>query len=62
MKNFIFFGIGFAIVPWVKRDGMIGCFSIFVGILFAIDCLAIVIWLYGKRLRLMDTKLKIFPF
>ncbi|KAJ9604691.1 hypothetical protein H2200_010805 [Cladophialophora chaetospira] len=62
MKNFIFFGIGFAVVPWVELNGLIAVSSILAEMLFVVDSLAIVVHMFGKPLRVRDGKLKIFPF
>ncbi|KAH8816731.1 major facilitator superfamily domain-containing protein [Xylogone sp. PMI_703] len=62
MKNFLYFGIGFGIEPWVEKDGLIAVFSIFAGIVFLFDVASVLVWYYGKRLRVKDTAKKIIPF
>jgi hypothetical protein len=62
MKNFIFFGIGFAVVPWIELDGLIAVSSILAGMLFFVDSFAILVYMFGKHLRVRDGQLKIFPF
>ena len=62
MKNFIFFGIGFSVVPWIQLDGLIAVSSILAGMLFFVDSLAVLVYIFGKRLRVRDGQLKIFPF
>lgn len=62
MKNLIFFGIGFAVVPWIELDGLIAVSSILAAMLVFVDSLAILIYFFGKRMRRRDGKLKIFPF
>jgi hypothetical protein len=61
-KNLIFFAIGFAIVPWVKQNGLIAVFCILAAILFVVDLGAVVVYLFGKRARARDGRLRIFPF
>lgn len=62
MKNFIFFGIGFAVVPWIELDGLIAVSSILAAMLVFVDSLVILIYFFGKRIKARDGKLKIFPF
>jgi len=61
-KNLIFFAIGFAVVPWVEQNGPITVFCILAAIVFVIDCGAVFLYVFGKRLRARDGRLKIFPF
>jgi hypothetical protein len=62
MKNFIFFGIGFAVVPWVELDGLIAVSSILAAMLMFVDSLAVLVYFCGKRMRARDARLKVFPF
>jgi hypothetical protein len=62
MKQFITFALGFGVQPWVNTDGLIAVFCIFAGLLVFVDLWAIFFYIYGKRLRARDAKLKIFLF
>ena len=56
------FAIGFAVVPWLEKDGLITVFCVLAALVFTIDASAVVIYLYGKRFRQRDARLKIFLF
>jgi hypothetical protein len=62
MKNFVYFGIGFGIEPWVERNGLIAVFCIFSALTFTFDASGIFVWYFGKRLRAKDTMKKIVTF
>lgn len=62
MKQFITFGLGFGVQPWVDRDGIIAVFCIFAGLIVLVDSCAIILYFYGQRLRGRDARLKLFIF
>jgi len=56
------FGIGFSVIPWVERAGLISVFCILAALVFVIDASAGLLYIFGKRLRARDGRLKIFVF
>ncbi|KIW67166.1 hypothetical protein, variant [Phialophora macrospora] len=61
-KNFVTFGVGFGTIPWYERDGPVTMFCILAALVIVIDAGAVLLYIYGKRLRHHDGQLKIFLF
>lgn len=61
-KNFVGFGIGFAAVPWLEKDGLLAMFCILAALVFVIDGSGIFVYFYGKRMRAWFSRKKIFIF
>ncbi|KAK6373736.1 hypothetical protein LTS17_008229 [Exophiala oligosperma] len=61
-KNLVSFAIGFAVVPWLEQNGVVTVFCILAALVLAIDAAVVTIYLYGKKLRQRDSRLKIFLF
>lgn len=61
-KNFVTFGVGFGIVPWVEKDGPVAMFCILAALIVVIDAGALPLYIYGKRLRQRDGQIRIFWF
>jgi hypothetical protein len=61
-KNFVTFSVGFGTIPWYERDGPVTMFCILAALVIVIDAGAVLLYLYGKRLRHHDGQLKIFLF
>ncbi|KIW90070.1 uncharacterized protein Z519_09501 [Cladophialophora bantiana CBS 173.52] len=61
-KNLVSFAVGFAVVPWLELDGVVAVFVILAVLVVVIDASALRIYLFGKKLRQRDTRLRIFLF
>ncbi|KAH8816701.1 major facilitator superfamily domain-containing protein [Xylogone sp. PMI_703] len=61
-KNFVSFGVGFAVFPWIDRDGIIAVFCILAALVAIIDSSVIFIYIFGKRLRAREAQLRILLF
>ncbi|KAK5043067.1 hypothetical protein LTR13_000838 [Exophiala sideris] len=61
-KNLVSFAIGFAVIPWLERDGLVTVFCILAALVFVIDMSVLIIYLWGKKLRQRDARLKVFHF
>ncbi|OAG40130.1 hypothetical protein AYO21_05608 [Fonsecaea monophora] len=61
-KNLVSFAVGFAVVPWLQANGLVAVFCILAALVFVIDASVVVIYMYGKRLRQRDSRLKVFHF
>lgn len=54
--------MGFGVIPWLEQNGIVAVFCIIAGLVFVIDACAVLVYIYGKRLRERDAGLKIFLF
>ncbi len=61
-KNFFSFAVGFAVFPWIERDGIVAVFCILAALVFVIDGSVIFIYFFGKKLRKREGRLRIFLF
>jgi len=55
-KNFLFFGMSFAINPWLTKDGIKPVFDTLGGVQIAICLLALPLFIFGKRNRAFQHK------
>lgn len=61
-KNLVSFAVGFAVIPWLELDGIVAVFVILAVLVVVLDASALVIYIFGKKLRQRDARLKIFLF
>ncbi|EXJ70650.1 uncharacterized protein A1O5_05640 [Cladophialophora psammophila CBS 110553] len=61
-KSIVSFAIGFAVVPWLKLNGIIPVFCILSAMVIVVDAFAMVIYIWGKRLRERDARLRVLAF
>lgn len=61
-KNFISFAVGFAVIPWIDRNGIVAVFCILAAMMFAVYASFAFLYIFGKNLRKRDAQKKIFLF
>jgi hypothetical protein len=61
-KNFVSFAVGFAVIPWIDRNGIVAVFCILAAMIFVAYASFAFLYIFGKSLRKGDAQKKIFLF
>jgi hypothetical protein len=54
--------VGFAVIPWIDRNGIVAVFCILAAMMFAVYVSFAFLYIFGKSLRKGDAQKKIFLF
>jgi hypothetical protein len=53
-KNFVSFAVGFAVIPWIDRNGIVAVFCILAAMIFVVYASFAFLYIFGKSLRKGD--------